>query len=265
MASTDPVGHFHPTSPNKRDDELRVPFQMRLMKPSTRPAIGQRLRDIRGDSSTQQFVDDCGNWKLRAIGGGSSDATLVFRQDMLPTAALEANPSDFWDEYKNYSWPAVIRGQPTWRHQINDGNYYGTTLIIDEVKRTVAISRYHMEIWWTTAPWPEEFLVTDRPRPDIVWWRYPGSTADAKGQRSALHDLIEVPPLTGIKQIRGQSYNGLNTQGWQFVATNQKTWVKHVYYDDQKKINGVYRRIRQTVFPPWNALKYPAAGKQYTS
>lgn len=277
MAANNPGATLIHTSPKKRDAVLHVPFSMeaelRDFDNSNYVEIGDSLRSIEGDPRTRKYVDQFGYWQLQVKTAGTSDSTYVFGPQILPSDELEKDPSDSWIEIRNHPWPAVIRDQPRFSHFVNNGDYGGTRLVIDESRAVAVPTEFLIEVWWTTKSWDQtdggtnsgpnlkNWLRTNRPMPSPVEWKYPL----LKGSRFALHEKIQVPPLTGVTKLQGRAYPNLNVPGFEFEATNQKTWTRHVYMDGEKKINGRFRRIRMTAIPPWDALRFPKAPRQYTS
>lgn len=277
MAANNPQATLIHRSPKKRDAVLHVPFAMeaelRDFSGSNYAEIGDALASIEGDPRTRKYMDQFRDWRLQVKTAGTSDATYVFGPQILPSDELEKDPSDSWIEVRNHPWPAVIRGQLQFYHFTAAGDYGGTRLVIDEARAASVPTEFLIEVWWTTQSWDQtdggtkrgpnlkNWLQTNRPMPSPVEWKYPL----LKGSRMALHEDIKIPPLSGITKMQGRTYANLNTPGVEFFATNQKTWTRHVYLDGEKKINGAFRRIRMTAIPPWDALRFPKAPKQYTS
>jgi hypothetical protein len=269
------------TSPKSRDDEFHVPYSMeaaiRGRGTTIEPKVGDSLRSIQGDPRTKKYLDKYGDWKLRVIKGGSSDQLLVFSDDVLPSDALQADPSDKWTETRNHPWPGLVRGTPQVRHKFNGGDYGGTSIIIDEIPGKVLPTVFLIEVWWTTESWDQtaggtkqgpglrNWLYSNRPKPQLLRFLYPIILGGTPRSRECLHALYFSPPLSGATSMQGRPYNNIDTPGERFERTNHVTWMRHIHEDSEHKREGRFQRIRQTVLPPWAALRYPKAITQYTS
>jgi len=247
-----------PVSINARDDELHIPFPGKHMVPGYRPLVGTLLRDMKFDARKPE-LDKFKDWILTVINGGENPI-LIFAKVQLPTQALQADPSEKFSKFKPFPWPNVLRSIK-FQHQIADGNYMGTIVDIDEVAAGSRVTEILVEQWWTTSPWPRQMLRTNNAEPSIVRWDYPL----ARGTRYCLHETETIPPLSGVTALNGRTTSNANRPSFEFPATAQTTWAKHVIDDDQNKVRGRWFRERRTALPPYDARKFPHPPVQVTS
>ncbi len=248
-----------PVSKNARDDELHIPCPGKHMRPGYRPMVGTLLKKMQFDARKPE-IDVLGDWVLTVINGGSPDATLIFAKVQLPSKTLELTPSDSFSERKPFGWPNVVRAVDV-RHLVKAGDYVATVVSVDEVVAGARVSMWVTEQWWTTEPWPDALMKHNNAEPGIVRWDYPL----ARGTRNCLHRDITIPPLSAVYKMNGRETANANRPGFLFPGTDYVTWARHVYSDVQTKVRGRWFRVRITIYPPYDALKYPKPPVQFTS
>jgi hypothetical protein len=261
MAANQPGFSIQPTSPNPRDDLVTLPYEMRRMIGEDRPLVGERFGDVQWDSRSTQRLDAFENYRLLAVEGGGSDARLIYGQYLEPSAELEADPSESIPGVQMHQWPNVVRGGK-FTPIIKDGNLVDLLVEIDEVEATTAPSNTLLETWYTSVPWPEDYIKPIQPQPGKIWWTFPGGF---RGQRFCLHHDFKVPAIGGITAIRGHAVDALRRASFEFPKTNFTTWAAYVLSEEQPKVRGRYVRRRLTIFPPFDAATYPPSPRQTSS
>lgn len=79
-------------------------------------------------------------------------------------------------------------------------------------------------------------------------------TGDREGHFSrALHETITLDRQRSVTATVAGDSGGAGSgviAGKEFPATEMTTWTRHVIYDDQKRVNGVWYRVKITAIPP---------------
>jgi hypothetical protein len=233
-----------------------------LINDTTMPALGTEYKDWNVPTRDRSF-EELGDYEFTGLEAGP-DGYLGFAFAKTKTEAERNTPFRSYTKVDNHTWHtillaiavipedgfpqstyAVVNGQKT---LISAPRYYGRELYIPQM----TLATVHTVEEFIS---PTKFVIAPRqqPMPMPVNYEVLGIQREFP---SCLHDDLFLPATrTGTAQVLasgtggGASRSGV-LDGYDFPATNFKTWTAHYVFDDQKFVNGVWHRTRIRVTPP---------------
>jgi hypothetical protein len=224
------------------------------------PSIGVKYKDWTLPSRIRA-VEALGDYEYTGPEAGPT-GYLGFAFAKTKTDAERNTPFRTYTKVDNHTWHTVLLAIAVIPE---DGFPQSTYAVVNNQKTLVSAPRYYgREIYipqmslatlHTVEEFisPTKFLIAPRPQPMPLPVNYEVLNVE-RSFPSCLHDDLTLPATrTGTAQlVAGSAGAGRSgaLDGYDFPATNFKTWQAHYVHDDQNFVNGVWHRVRIRVTPP---------------
>lgn len=211
-------------------------------------------QDLASDSRFGQYrFSECAD-------EGPANMRFFFGKNKTPEEANDPFRST-WKKFGNHRWMPILKGIAI----IQDYSFPRSTNAINLIQQGIATapSNYDRVIYVPDCNEGTRFRVDEFISPvafKIPRHRTPVATSvqySVNGLRGefqeCLHGDIEIPASrTGNAEFFGTSgsVGSGSIEGQSFPATNFKTWIPYVVYDEQELQSGIWYRQRIRVYPP---------------
>jgi hypothetical protein len=231
-----------------------------LIDNTTMPTLGMEYKDWNVPTRDRSF-EELGDYEFTGLEAGP-DGYLGFAFAKTKTEAERNTPFRTYTKVENHTWHTVLLAIAVIPE---DGFPQSTYAVVNNQKTLVSAPRYYgREIYipqmslatlHTVEEFisPTKFVIAPRPQPMPLPVDYEVLNVE-RSFPSCLHDDLTLPATrTGTAQlVAGSAGAGRSgaLDGYDFPATNFKTWQAHYVHDDQNFVNGVWHRVRIRVTPP---------------